>query len=347
MPAAVNAILPDEVPDWASEAQIEDASGIIRNVLLCGNRSANGYEIPAKAFGDSANVSRLYNEKPVFTDHPAMESGNRPRDPRDRKVSDIAGVVKNARLENGRPRGDIHTADAPAGATLRMLAKTRMIGVGLSHVARHVYNSTKTIVESIAEVLSVDVVAYPATTRTFFEHQRSGDPAIMADQTPVELLTKQLADQRSEFDTKLAAITAERDTSKAAVADLTGKLTVITAERDTLTSKVSNFETQAAMVVRKQWIDAKLVEHKLDPADAVICSESFRTGLMSIADDAAREAVIKERSELVVGVATGKVKPGVISQERQGSPQLNGGKTDFKFEDQTASLSKHGISVFN
>jgi hypothetical protein len=299
---------------------------VIRNVLLCGNRSKNGYDIPEKAFGGSEGVKRLYEGKPVFLNHPESESK-----PRDRRVQDIGGWVKNARLEGGKPRGDIATKNAPQGEIVRTLAAARESNVGMSHVAFYRKNAARTSVESINEVISVDLVTFPATSRSVFEHQTG------ANMETVELLTKQLADQKTAFESQIKLLTDDKTSLTTKVADLEKQVTSLTGEKTELTTKVAQFESERNLAVRKAWIIDKCKEHKLNHEDKAVFTESFMGVLLGTADDGAREGLIKSIKAAVESVAAGN--PLIISQERHSSSTA----TPASYEELT---KKTGLPVF-
>jgi hypothetical protein len=141
----------------------------VRNVLLCGLKSRNGYEFAPGAFGSDQRVKELYGGGiPVHLNHDFTNTASR-------DVQSLAGVIANPRLVDGRPRGDILLADNAAAQELRSVVKLtskaqgKLKNVGLSHVAQYRFNSTRTIVESVIKIHSVDLVIGPATTDSLFE----------------------------------------------------------------------------------------------------------------------------------------------------------------------------------
>ncbi|WP_145034143.1 hypothetical protein [Caulifigura coniformis] len=149
----------------------------IRNCLLCGLTSKNGRTIPAPAFGGAGRAKSLYEGVHVYLNHD-IEAGI------SRRVQELAGIVENVRLDSlGRPRGDIRLNENKAGDELRQLAafaaKAEKAGsplkhVGMSHVARYTFSALdRTVVQSVDEVFSVDVVIRPATTKSFSESNHS------------------------------------------------------------------------------------------------------------------------------------------------------------------------------
>jgi len=143
------------------DSEYSTDSHLIRNVLLCGNSSRNGYEIPPEAFGD---VQKLYGGLPIFLDH-----SSDPNKPLNRSVKDIAGFIVEAKLRYGKPYGTIDTSELPGGPHLLALARKKLPGVGLSHVASYKLDKSKRTVLKVERVYSVDAVVRPATTSTFYE----------------------------------------------------------------------------------------------------------------------------------------------------------------------------------
>lgn len=152
--------LTEHVSDWRDAVIVEQATRTIRNVALAGPASKNGYTYAESAL--KAAVS-LYENVPVFLDHPAS-----PHRPRDRSARDLAGSVTNARYESGRLRGDLRTLDTEAGRTLLALAEADGPGVGMSHVVLAERSHDKATVERIVEVVSVDAVALPLGLQRMF-----------------------------------------------------------------------------------------------------------------------------------------------------------------------------------
>ena len=161
--------LTEHVADWQASADVDRTRRTIRNVALAGAESKNGYRYAEAALRAAAP---LYEGVPVFLDHPTS-----PTRPRQRSARDLAGSVTAARFENGRLRGDLRTHDTDAGRTLLALAEAATPNVGMSHVVLAQRSADGLLVEAIAEVISVDAVVFPATTRTFRESRDSHEPS--------------------------------------------------------------------------------------------------------------------------------------------------------------------------
>lgn len=148
--------LTEHVADWQAGMSVDAENRLIRNVALAGRESANGYTYSEAAL---EQATPLYHGRVVFLDHAEQR--------KPRSTRDIAGTIVEARLVDGRPRGDVQLLPGPNGDTLLALAETNAQGVGFSHVVRG--RKAGDVVESIDEVLSVDAVVGPATTTRFSE----------------------------------------------------------------------------------------------------------------------------------------------------------------------------------
>ncbi len=166
--------------DAMAEVTVEDSA--LRNVALLGPESVNGYHYTQEAM--EAAVP-LYEGRPVFLNHPD------PSTPKKRRVQDYVGKIENTRMEGGRIRGDIKLA-GPNKQLVAELAESNPAEIGMSHVifASDRKSGNDLYIDSIKSVLSVDVVAFPATTRNFAEQQGEGDgdkkPTAEATYVPVD-----------------------------------------------------------------------------------------------------------------------------------------------------------------
>lgn len=295
--------------EWSSESvTAEDKQGrLIRNVLLCGNKSRNGYAIPERAWKDA---KALYEGKSVFIDH-NMET------PTARSVRDLAGHVENVRMADGRPRGDIRCLPNSNGDSVLVLAESKHRGLGMSHVARYKFSKDRTTVESVDEVFSVDVVCGPATTNTFTENEngekRMADEALdvlKADKIRLEAEVKRLTDELGVAKEDVKKLADEAKALKTSVES-------VTADRDALKSKVDIADRKAA-------IEAELKEAKIPAGNEKFRSEAFIKLLEGTVDANARKALIKDRIELM-GEST---QNGVLGQVSNVTP--SGNPTDFE-----------------
>jgi hypothetical protein len=148
---------------------VDRAAGIIRGVKILGLESRNGRSYLPDAL---AGAIALYEGARVNVNH-ARGGARGPRDYQDR-----IGLIRQARFESGAGLfGDL--CFNPRHALAEQLlwdAEHAPENVGLSHNvdACTSQRDGRTIVESIAAVHSVDLVADPATTQGLFEEAAVG-----------------------------------------------------------------------------------------------------------------------------------------------------------------------------
>ncbi len=143
-----------------SEAVAERAQHLVRNVVLLGPQSRNGYRYSTAAM---QAAMPLYENRPIFLDH-ADEHAS----PTRRKLRDFAGQVLAPRYEGERLRGDLRLL-GPHTDWLFDLIEAAPQDIGMSHVVLGRRSTQGQIVEHIERVVSVDIVAFPATTQSFQE----------------------------------------------------------------------------------------------------------------------------------------------------------------------------------
>lgn len=176
---------------WNAGLSVDRQQRMISNVALAGTQSRNGYAYTTQALRDAVP---LYENKPVFLDHPADRNKAK-----DRSTRDLAGSITNVRFEDERIRGDIRVLESEAGQLLLALADQPTPGIGMSHVVVAERSADGKTVERIHDVLSVDAVTNPATTTTFRESASFAPtrPAAPPDDD-LQLLRGELATLREE-----------------------------------------------------------------------------------------------------------------------------------------------------
>lgn len=152
----------EQLTDWrTTDLTVEQETQLVRGIVLSGDQSANGRSYTTNAL--MAAVP-LYAQKPVFLDHAAN-----PTRPLERSTRDLAGTIVNPRWEQRRIVGDLQLVDTEAGRTLMALISANAPAVGMSHVVLVEKGADPRVIEKIHDVVSVDAVAYPATTQGFRE----------------------------------------------------------------------------------------------------------------------------------------------------------------------------------
>lgn len=157
--------LTEKISNWKSDSlTVNEQTRTVHGVALVSTQSGNGYEYSQDALRDAVP---LYDGKPVFLDH------SHPHQSKNRSTRDLVGTITNPRLEKGRIRADIDVLDTEAGRTFLALAQSNISGVGMSHVVIARKNASATLVTHIEDVISVDVVVYPASTKTLRERMEN------------------------------------------------------------------------------------------------------------------------------------------------------------------------------
>ncbi len=148
--------------------QVDRGQSVIRNVKLLGLESKNGRTYKRAAV---ERARALYEGAKVNVDHAA-----RPNAPR--SYADRIGQLRNVRSDGSGLRADLLVNPKHAVAEqLLWDAENMPAAVGLSHnvEAKVSREGGRVVVEEIVRVLSVDLVADPATTRGL--HESTGDQA--------------------------------------------------------------------------------------------------------------------------------------------------------------------------
>ncbi|WP_437194146.1 hypothetical protein [Planctomicrobium sp. SH527] len=248
--------LHERVESWAEELSIDGERRIVRNVALAGSQSRNGYTYSENALIAAA---ALYENRPVFLDH-----AQGPQRVLDRSTRDLVGTVINARYSNGRVRGDIRVLDTDSGMTFLKLVEGNSPGVGMSHVVMAHRSVDGKRVDSIVDVVSVDVVVNPATTSTFSESTNS------------------------------------TSTHESGVAELEARVRLLEGERNELLERSRRLQLQLNELQHRESVQQLLVQSGL-PAESI--TECFREQLTRAETPEQRQALIDDRQKLLSEVS--------------------------------------------
>lgn len=243
---------------------IDRENGIIKGVKVIGFESLNGRLYPPELLKKSVH---LYEGAKVYVDHVDEKTG--------RKYRDGFGCLKNARfVEDKGIFADHHFNPKHETANQYLWdAENSPNSLGFSHIAalrfaKKLDAQGRKVVEEIGQVLSVDLVAEPATTKGLFE---SKVPQPKASEMDIKDLTlEQLQTARPDL---VAALEAK---FTAAAQDANEKAT----QRAALVAE----ELQAA------GLDVDNKEH---------VSDLFHTQLIATEDASARKEMITDRAALV------------------------------------------------
>lgn len=155
-----------EAAPFAS-SKVNREAGYIDGVLICGVTSRNGRDYPAHVL---ARDFARYESAPVNADHGDESTVGR-------RLGWFSDVTPGS---DGRPRGRLNVLKAhPLAEAVFEAAERNPSLFGMSHVAvcgTKRVNGRETV-ESINKVLSIDLVADPATTKSLYESfQPTGQP---------------------------------------------------------------------------------------------------------------------------------------------------------------------------
>ncbi len=153
---------------YSDKPQADRDAGVIRGVKILGRESKNG-----RTYSESAmtQAAKMYEGLGVNFDHRERDQKSR-----DRKFAEGAGWLESVTVKADGVYGDLHVFKSnPSSGMLFETAERRPERFGLSHDAdgRTKQVSGKTVVESIENVFSVDIVQNPATNRGLFESVES------------------------------------------------------------------------------------------------------------------------------------------------------------------------------
>jgi hypothetical protein len=154
-------ILQEYADNRGVQLRVDRERGVIPGVKLLGTVSKKGRVYPPAVI---ARALPLYEGMRVNIDH--VDPGQR------RSLRDRIGLVKNVTLKEDGLYGDFHFNPRHALAEqIAWDAENAPQNLGFSHDTRGGSRSAggKVVVESIDKVLSVDLVANPATTNSLFE----------------------------------------------------------------------------------------------------------------------------------------------------------------------------------
>jgi regulator of replication initiation timing len=263
------------------DVRIDKAARVVRRVKVNGNRSANKRHY---ADGVLARATSLYEGAKVYLDHD--DGPSLPGLPEQtRTVLKQLGDLRNVTFLPGGHRADLHVLPSKAWFLEDVESHPHLFG--LSHVAdvdaarERTSNGEEDIVQ-INEIIRVDVVGDPATTRGMFEHRNDGDDDMGSDDKAVQVLETQVKerDERVKVvEQQHREAMAELSATKAALAALRTETDKLAAERDTLAQRAAKAEQTAQHAeIRKLVADAgfaaevaePLIDIGLDKARAVV-----------------------------------------------------------------------------
>lgn len=198
----------------ASSMTNDSDSGLISGVKILGLTSRNGRVYPPEVLREAAP---LYEGAKVNINHVSKEAARLPRDYRDR-IGTVSNVVFK---ENSGLFADFHYNPNHAQAKqLLWDAHNAPNNVGFSHCVEAVFHQENdlSVIDKIVRVISVDLVADPATTNGLFESEeaegcelevRSEEGGVNASASQNPLATPNSDDTNSDSDNSDSDIGSE------------------------------------------------------------------------------------------------------------------------------------------
>lgn len=260
-----------------NEATVDAQNNVIRGVKLIGSHSRNGRDYPPHVLKEALPH---YEGVRVNIDHPDR-SAAQPRSVRDR-----IGVIRSTRFVEGKGIfGDFHfNPKHQLASQIAWEAEHNPSALGFSHNASLRMGTPKQgrlQVESINSVRSVDLVADPATTNGFYEHDEGSDSD--NHQTPTaenegmelkDLTLQQLRDARPDL---ITALEAEQSESE----------------------ELEQLKAEKKAREKKDAIEAELKEAGLDSSDEKQVTKVFIRSLEACESVEDRKELIRDRKALV------------------------------------------------
>ena len=304
--------------------EVGNGGGVIKGVKVLGMESVNGRSYPKSTL---EKALPLYADAKVNVNHPKGSAAT-PRDYQDR-----LGMIRDPVLRDDGIYGDLYYNPNHAIAKqMEWDAEHSPENMGLSHnvAAQLSQRDGRQFVENISRVLSVDLVADPATTRSLFESQKHGedDMAVNLQEVTIDELRKQApklveaieAGVIAEHDnsSELKQVTAKLAKLETETATLRTKLTTVTEERDAL-------QVEKSAKQRNDAIEAVLSEAKI-PAD--ILTEDVRTQAHSYADvDGAKQYIATLEGAVQRAASKPQSVEQMLAEGKDTGPTITDGKT--------------------
>lgn len=284
----MNQLIQEYVDSRGVSMRVDRRQGIIRGVKILGVESRNGRVYSTAALSQAVP---LYENAKVNVNHP--------KGPPDqvRDYQDRIGIIRNVRL---RPDEGLF-ADLyfnPKHALAEQLiwdAEHMPENVGFSHnvVARTGRQGDRVVVEAIARVQSVDLVADPATTRGLFEAAGAH-----CAEVPAARAAKQVAHSAGALaELTLDELCTQRpDLVEAAAASDRQRLRELEAE-------IGELRAAESLRRRRELVDRLLEEHGLPTPDTGggngVVDGPFYQSLLEAADEETVRRLVAGRAALV------------------------------------------------
>lgn len=273
------------------DAIFEDGSNVVKNVCLLSPESQHGYRYSTEAMAEAVGK---YNSVQVYISHPTEEELKTGR----RDIMKLAGKVTTPRFEGGKIRGDVVTLPDDYGKKFLDVAKIMPESAGCSHVAELELTRLNgdLVVESIKEVLSVDLVASPATNKNMFESHN--DNSHKKEKKQMDYEDVKLEELRTARPQIVDALIGEGKASR------DDEFKTLEAEKKEIEKKFDELSVKVAHSEKLATVSKMIAESKL-PKEA--CTDIFQKTLLAIEStgdefEKAAKILLEDRMNLVGGV---------------------------------------------
>lgn len=274
-----------------TESTFDPEKRTIDNVVLLGSDSKNKRVYTE---GCMSRAVGMYEGAKAFVNHPSTEEEKTGR----RDVRNLAGQFVNPRLVEGKIRANFKGLNNDSGKLFVEIAESMPGIAGMSHNAIGQWRSEdgKQIVEDIKRVISVDLVAEPATTQGMFESEQlnSGDEIMDWSKTTKALLMENRPEIHS-------AILEEGKTSR------DEEVKKLTESNEALKKENDEFKVRERVATKTAAVNKLLEDSKL-PKEVV--TATFRETLEKADDEAGMKALIDDRKKLFESAKSGVVNMG-------------------------------------
>lgn len=235
--------------------------GVIEGVKILGTVSKNGRRYPEATIRAAAHK---YEGAKVNVDHPLGSPLKA------RSYTERLGELKNVEIRQDGLYCDLHYNPKHAIAEqLAWDAEHSPGNVGLSHniLARTKFENGETIIEDIARVVSVDLVADPAATRGLFENKNEGGSDMANTQeksvTEAVVITKELVEKFLADNPEYKSAIQERFVQEAespAIVMRDKRITALVEENAEINAKLHRSESESKRLSAKGFVDKVLLE---------------------------------------------------------------------------------------
>ncbi len=316
---AASDVLQEYADNRGVQLRVDRERGIIPGVKLLGAVSRKGRQYPKEVM---ARALPLYEGMRVNIDH--VDPGQR------RSLRDRIGLVKNVTLKEDGLYGDFHFNPKHALAEqVAWDAENAPQNLGFSHDTRGASRNQggRMVVESIDQVLSVDLVANPATTTGLFEDDaESGEPSTQ-DSVP--------STQNSVLSTQL--LPALHKINSAAIAEIHGHINETDGKNTTPAQKRTRIQQTLA-----GWQDS--ISALSPPADDTETKESTDMDWKDIDLDGLKQ----NRPELLTALQESFEKGDELKAIQEELKTLKAEKADRELQEAIAGeLTAAGLDPAN